>query len=513
MRRVALLLMLAGSLVFPAIGNATASSGLQQDDDTTDRADAGIARESDDLVPLPRIKPEEEELALLSTDAPLPQKRPDGIMLPPSPLATGLLTPADLSIYRRAYAAADDGKWEEARAIAAKARYRLPAKIIDWRWMTRFRTTASFDQITAFIRHNPDWPQQDVLRRRAEEALADPISPKRILAWFSAHKPESGVGMLRYGEALAASGHAEAGNRWIKDAWISGDFPADVEREVLARHGKLLTRADHENRLDHLLWDRNAGAAIRLFPYVGGNAKKLAIARIRLMRNAGNVDAAIRAIPEELRNDPGLVYERMKWRRLNALNEESRELLFSVDDTVPRADKWWPERNLQARKLLRKGYITDAYKLVSQHGLEEGADFAAAEWLSGWIALQFLGDGKMALGHFVNLYENVSYPISRARGAYWIGRAQAARGEEALAKYWYEVAARHYTTYYGQLALQELGVEKLPPIPHLGKPAAANLKKFKESKLVLAVRHMGELDMSKWAKAFLIDMAERAKDQ
>ena len=54
--------------------------------------------------------------------------------------------------------------------------------------------------------------------------------------------------------------------------------------------------------------------------------------------------------------------------------------------------------------------------------MSEGPEFAEAEWLSGWIALTFLDDPNMALQHFKNFYENVGYPISLSRGAYWIGQ-------------------------------------------------------------------------------------------
>ena len=50
-----------------------------------------------------------------------------------------------------------------------------------------------------------------------------------------------------------------------------------------------------------------------------------------------------------------------------------------------------------------------------------GPSFAEAEWLSGWIALSFLNSPEYAIGHFENFYNNVGYPISLARGAYWLG--------------------------------------------------------------------------------------------
>ena len=41
--------------------------------------------------------------------------------------------------------------------------------------------------------------------------------------------------------------------------------------------------------------------------------------------------------------------------------------------------------------------------------------------MAGWIALGFLNKPNIALNHFLTFYQNVGYPISLARGAYWIG--------------------------------------------------------------------------------------------
>ena len=42
--------------------------------------------------------------------------------------------------------------------------------------------------------------------------------------------------------------------------------------------------------------------------------------------------------------------------------------------------------------------------------------------MSGWIALSFLNDPVLAEEHFLNFNNNVSYPISLSRGAYWLGK-------------------------------------------------------------------------------------------
>ncbi|MZR30792.1 lytic transglycosylase domain-containing protein [Sneathiella litorea] len=514
--KVALVALMTSTMLIPMSALAANKARLEGDQTPVTRDSllpAGSLPESE-TIPLPHLKPEIGQVALLHVELPpLPKKRPIGIELPPHPLATGLLNARDLKLYKEAFAEADKRHWDRAIEIAHRADYKLPAKIIEWRYFSTYRNQASFDQIARFIEENPDWPGQDTLHRRAEQALVDPADQNRVLQWFARRSPVTGIGMYRYGDALIKSGKRDEGAKWLRKAWHSAEFTEDIELEFLKNYGDLLTKSDHEKRLDNLLWERETDAAVRLFPFLNEDLKKLATARIRLIRNSWNVDQAIRAVPAELQNDPGLTFERAKWRRSKALDDESRDLLFEVDDTVPRADKWWHERHVQARKLLAKGHITDAYNLASQHGLTNGADFAAAEWLSGWIMLRFLGDGKEALGHFTRLYENVSYPISRARGAYWIGRSHDALGDAMTAKNWYKVAAEFYTTYYGQMALHELGERKLPAIPKISRVKSPASKGASPDIQVLIVRHLAEIGVTKWARPFLLEIAEKAQSE
>ena len=82
---------------------------------------------------------------------------------------------------------------------------------------------------------------------------------------------------------------------------------------------------------------------------------------------------------------------------------------------------WWEERRIISRSLIYKKKYQKAYEVAKNHSLTEGPEFAEAEWMSGWIALSFLNNPNIAIRHFKNFYENVGYPISLARGAYWLG--------------------------------------------------------------------------------------------
>ena len=76
-----------------------------------------------------------------------------------------------------------------------------------------------------------------------------------------------------------------------------------------------------------------------------------------------------------------------------------------------RPDKWWVERAIMSRALIYKKNMRQLIKLQAT-SLDKGSEFAEAEWMSGWIALSFLNDPILAIDHFNNFYQNVSYPIS-----------------------------------------------------------------------------------------------------
>ncbi|MCZ6523941.1 MAG: lytic transglycosylase domain-containing protein [Alphaproteobacteria bacterium] len=423
----------------------------------------------------------------------------------------GLLSSADWKLYRRAFAALAKRKWGAARRLGAQASDPLPAKVIAWSYLAERGARAPFAEIAAFIDGNPEWPSQRALQRNAEAAMDERLPDADVLAWFADHAPVSGLGRVRLAEALMGAGQPEDGLAWLRNAWIRDDFARGDERRLYKRHRKLLIRADHEARLDRLLWDGRRGTARRMLRRVSNEFRLLAEARLRLMARAGGVDPAIARVPAELKDHPGLVYERLRWRRRKGFDASARELLLEPPDNLIRPHAWWVERAIQVRHALDEGAVTEAYRLAQEHKQSEGADFAEAEWLAGWIALRFLDEDRVAYGHFARLYEAVRFPISRARGAYWAGRSAESMGESKLAQQWYALGAAHPTAFYGQLAALKLAdgpALALDPDPSPGPEA---VEAFNARELVRAVRLLAELGEKERLRPFIMGLNELAE--
>lgn len=403
------------------------------------------------------------------------------------------LTPEDTLLAKAAFEAIDRERWNKARRLGVRIGDETTARIIRWMDLTRQGSRASFREIARFMDENPDWPDPALLRRRAEEAMDGKLPPHEVLAWFQARPPLSADGQVRFGAALLAGADEEKGRAVLRQAWIDGNFTKAREKQFYKRYRKLLTYDDHVKRLDRLLWEGRYWSSRRMLWKVKGGHRALGEARLLLRRMMGNVDRAIAKVPEKMKDDPGLVYERIRWRRRKGLDKSALDLLEKAPETHPYPEKWWTERVILARRALDKGDITTAYRLTREHGLENGAEFSQAEWLAGWIALSFLGDEEVAIGHFTTMFQAVKYPLSRSRGAYWIARAAAASGKAELSELWYRVAAGHPMAFYGQLAAANLEPEsvlKLPPPPAID---AALEMAFNAHELTRAVLILGEL--------------------
>ena len=174
-----------------------------------------------------------------------------------------------------------------------------------------------------------------------------------------------------------------------------------------------------------------------------------------------------------------------------------------------RPEKWWIEREIISRSLIYKKKYALAYKIASNHTMTEGPEYAEAEWMSGWIALSFLEDPILATQHFHNFYENVGYPISLARGAYWLGRSYEKLKNKKVSEKWFKEAAKYLTTYYGQLAFIKIYPDKDFLLDFDKKITISSVaeKELNDNELTKLVILLHEINKTKFAKDILKHLA------
>ena len=162
-----------------------------------------------------------------------------------------------------------------------------------------------------------------------------------------------------------------------------------------------------------------------------------------------------------------------------------------ADVPINGRDNLWDERNIAVRAALKDGKNEIAYQLSAPHGLTSGADFAAAEWTAGWIALRLLNDPERAAHHFMSLRDGVSTPISLSRANYWYGRALESMGDPEYADQAYRAAAVHNYAYYGQLAAERVEQKQLVLTSTPAPDEAARIA-FYDRPIIGALRLLGE---------------------
>ena len=422
----------------------------------------------------------------------------------------------DFSYAKEAIRLIEKRSWREAERIAKKAKNKSIYNFINWRHLITTGNNADFFEYKTFIERNKDYPRIGRVKYLAEHKLSTKVlSPQRIIKYFDNEMPLSGYGELILGESFISVGEDEKGINLIKKGWIKADLSRSEMKFLSKKYKNYLTKDDYINRADYLAWENKYWDLKRMLRYLPKDQQLLYTARQLLMSKSYGVDNAINKVPGYLKNDPGLNYDRLKWRRKRGRVDSSLEILLKIKNTkeyMVRPDKWWKERAIIARSLIYKKKYAIAYKLTSKHGLKAGPEFADAEWMSGWIALSFLKDPLLAKDHFTKFYNNVGYPISLSRGAYWLAKSNEILGNRDEATKWYKESSKFLTTYYGQLSHLKIAPNKPIQLNDLMDVDKKFTEDFYKKDLVKIVYLLDELNKDKYTKHILRFLANENVD-
>lgn len=364
-------------------------------------------------------------------------------LLRPRPLASAL-------------SAAQSENWSRAYDLAARAGGDIADDLVTW---TRLRAgQGAPEEILAFLIRRDDWPGLKLLRRRSEEGVAAG-SAAQILNFFATDAAQTGEGLLAHAAALRGAGQSGEAELALVLGWRTLSLSNEAHSALVATYPKLLA-PHHLARLDMVLWRGATAEVAQMLPLVPEPWRQLAAARLGLRSQQRDVDALIAAVPAELQADPGLAYERFRWRLAKGRRDEAIALLVqqSQAHALGEPERWARARRDLARLQMRAGAAKEAYQIATEHGLSEGSNYADLEWLAGFLALRFLNEAELARDHFQRFRAAVFTPISLGRAGYWLGRAQEALGEVEGAAQAYGEGAQYQTSFYGLLAAERVGM-------------------------------------------------------
>ncbi len=388
-----------------------------------------------------------------------------------------------------------------------------PAALLE-QWQTLRDSDApapNFKDAARFLNEHAGWPDEKTIRIRAETAaLGEQPEPALMKPFCAAFPPISGRGMFVCLRAQA--GDPDMRRTWLHKGWIQGDFSEAEEQAILADYGSQLERGDHSARMERLLYEEKTAAAKRMLEHVPIAQRVPAKARIALIQKDRDASHILGALSRAEQHSHGILFAQAK----NAMDADKmqalRHILAKVPASAPYPELWWPLRQAAIRDALADGQHGATLALAQAHGDLVGEALAEALWIKGWMQLEFHHEPRNAYKTFHTLYTQVASPVSRARAAYWAGRAAKKNGNRDIAQEWWEKAAANPTVFYGQLAHAQLHPDKPLSLPASPSFSTAQKKAFDREELVTVTRHLADAGELKLCERFLTQLANSSTD-
>ena len=413
-----------------------------------------------------------------------------------------------------------DGKHKRARALRSKIKDPAALELLEWFRVRGSKSGASFDDISAFMAAHGQWPQMNVIQARAETALyLNSEDPDRVLQHFKTFPARTGLGMIAHARALLRSGKPERAAELVRRAWREHDYGAGTEKQIRKEFKKTLTGEDHRARLVRLIYMRKTAAAERTAAMISSAHVKMAKAATSLHKRHRRALRRYQAVPAKLRSQMVMQYALARYYRRKGKTDKARNIAAKVSEqnsTLSYPRPWWEERWSLIRSSLDKDKPKRwpvAYRMAKTHGFEEGTYYVQGEFMAGWIALRFLKKPEIAKGHFLAILERDKKPLNVSQANYWLGRTYQVLNQKETAQKHFKAAADLSTTFYGQLALDVLGLGAAP-IPIVKGPEVTDETKasFAQNHQVKAIKLLSQADAKRLLPVFFVSLAHDLED-
>lgn len=328
--------------------------------------------------------------------------------------------------------------------------------LLDWMLLRGGESNISLPEALDLLARHPDWPVDVPLRKSIEALFEAQTSPDIIARFFAERDPASGPGLAALLRAAQARGDAAAIAHAQTEIWPRLRLDRPAQNALIVEFGPLL-QPHALARSDYLLWRGRRDEAALMVPLLDAEGRADLAARLAYLGDdprAGVLDAG-------RGGTAGLAFARFDWlARKGSFTEASDFLLARRGaDALGQPARWAKWRGRLARWALRRNDGMRAATLAENAHLtpEDGAAYADLKWLAGYAALAALNAPQTARAHFQDFIAAVQTPISRGRGWYWQGRAEAASGQSEAARQSWAEAAAYQTSFYGQIAAEEIG--------------------------------------------------------
>lgn len=406
----------------------------------------------------------------------------------PTPQAQGVATPQAVQV-----------RVPDARVVDAAVRA--------WRGWVDTRTITDPAAAARFALDYPDWPGiysetgGDSLRLRTEKAMTAATPAPLVLDFFRLRAPQTANGWAVLARAYQTQGRASEALAAARTAWKNPALSGTAYEDVRRLFGSQLVAADHDARIDALLFQKDATAASALIPSASPDRRMAFSARVALQRR----DATLyETVKDQVTRDAGLMMDRARYLRSTGQVMASQSLLaqdHQFAQTPTDLDKWYEMLLLAANEAADRGAWTTAFNIARQldDAYAPGTDlrlesygvrdkYTSLAWLAGRVAMDRLNRADWA-GRMFEAYSQGGRSLQvESKGLYWAGRAYAQSGQAERANALFERAALYPDLFYGQLALERLGREiPVPPPAPIATVSPAARQNFYARPIVAAL--------------------------
>ena len=359
---------------------------------------------------------------------------------------------------------------------------KIPAALQRWKMLSA-PGSYSFNDYASFLMLYPDWPNSEEMRQKAEQAI-NPLSysPNQIVAYFDRLPPVTNEGRAKFALALDSVGDKARAEAQAREAWRGGAMSDEDEGRVFRIASGTLTSADHDARIDRLLWSGSTRVAERWIAFTSPQRRPAFVAALATRMKAQDADLKVQEAGALANNEASLLAARADAMRDAGNGFAVRELLANRGNLfapVPVPKDWYQLLLTHARAAEMDGQYDVAYRIASRvddavpaglvmadQDLPTRDRYTSLTWLAGSLAMDRLGRPHDAVNMFERYATAAKTPQTRSKGFYWAGKAATKAGDPSSATLYYEQAAAFYESFFGQLSLEQLR-RPLPQVPRV----------------------------------------------
>jgi len=361
---------------------------------------------------------------------------------------------------------------------------------------------------------------------KIELSITKRSNTKDVIDWFEKFPPMTGKGAIDFLEFSLKNENKSKKAQMIKDVWVNANLTFKDQKYFIKKYKNYWNQEDNWKRFDRLMAEGKYSSARRALNRVKGDLRALGEARLGLSRRAGNVETLISQVPFKLKNDPGLIYERMRWRRKAKL-DTAADLLLNPPTEIKNVRNWWINSRIIVRRILNKKNYTLAYNILKKHNLPISSPSGTeAEWLAGWVALVHLKNSNNASSHFRKVFNNSLDINYKSKAAYWLALSLENDNKKNSKEVheWLTESAKNKFTFYGQNAsikLDKFNFEKeqLATKKFLDKSDLFDVVKIlkdsgqKSEKVIPFLDKLIQLSKNREEKLFILEIAKKYQNK